>query len=171
MASLMLSLTIPCFAAPVFDTDSGPMFLHALAAASILAVFNRQRIVEWLRANAGLRTTGLLGFLFATVFASVATSLTTGLLHGPVPRFNDIFLVGIVVTCYLFSWESAVYLLVVSVLVSAWVLPPDGSLRVQGFNEWYRLISFTAVSGFMIGLITRIRSRRRYGYHAVASGD
>ena len=48
------------------------------------------------------------------------------------PRFNDIFLVGIVLTCYLFTWQPAAYLLGISVLVSAWVLPPNGSLLVVG---------------------------------------
>src|SRR5262245_42434215 len=122
--------------APAFDTNSGPIFLHILGASGVLAACNRQRIAAWLHMHARLRTSGPLGFIFATCFALIVMPLTTSLLRGPVPRFNDIFLVGIVVTCYLFSWEPAVYLLAVSILVSAWVLPPDGSLRVQGFNEW-----------------------------------
>ena len=64
-------------------------------------------------------------------------------------------------TCYFFTWEPSACLLVVSVLVSAWVLPPNGTLLVHGFNEWYRLISFTAVSIIMILLIARMKSQRR----------
>ena len=157
--------------APAFDPDSGPIFLHILAASGVLAVCNRQRIAARLRTHAGLGTNGPLGFAFATCFALIVMPLTTSLLRGPVPRFNDVFLVGIVVTCYLFSWEPAVYLLAISILVSAWVLPPDGSLRVQGFKEWYRLISFTVVSSFLIALITRVKARRRFDYQTVASGD
>src|SRR5215471_21253428 len=84
--------------APAFDPDSGPIFLHILAASGVLAVCNHQRIAAWLHLHARLRTGGPLGFIFATCFALIVMPLTTSLLRGPIPRFNDIFLVGIVVT-------------------------------------------------------------------------
>jgi membrane protein implicated in regulation of membrane protease activity len=87
--------------------------------------------------------------------------VTTQLFSGnPIPRFNDVFLIGIVLTAYLFTWESAAYLLVISIGVSAWLLAPNGILRVEGFAEWYRLGSFTLVSVLLISLITRLKMRR-----------
>jgi hypothetical protein len=71
--------------------------------------------------------------------------------------------VGIVLTAYLFTWESALYLTIVSLLVSAWILPPGGSFSVQQFADWYRLLSFAALSVFLICLISRMKARRTAG--------
>ena len=77
----------------------------------------------------------------------------------PSPRFNDLFVVGIALTVYLYTWESAAYLLLIATTVSAWVLPPYGSLRVAGFNDRYRLVSFTCLSVFLICLLSRMKTR------------
>jgi K+-sensing histidine kinase KdpD len=118
------------------------------------------------------------GFAFATVFALVATPLTIFVFaNNSMPRFNDLFLIGIVLTAYLFRWEPSIYLLVVSLLVSAWVLPPYGSFKVVGFTEWYRLISFALVSLFLIFVVSRSKTRKQaeeseysYPMHGAASG-
>jgi membrane protein implicated in regulation of membrane protease activity len=68
--------------------------------------------------------------------------------------------VGIVLTAYLYTWESAAYLVLISVGVAAWILPPDGSLLVQQFADWYRLVSFAALSVFLVCVITRMKTRR-----------
>ncbi len=116
------------------------------------------------------------GFAFATVFALVATPLTA-LVFNSLPRFNDLFLIGIVLTAYLFRWEPAIYLLVVSLLVSAWVLPPYGSFEVIGFTEWYRLISFALVAVILVCLVSRSKTRKQseeespsYSMHGATSG-
>jgi membrane protein implicated in regulation of membrane protease activity len=44
--------------------------------------------------------------------------------------------------------------------VAAWILPPDGSLLVQGFVDWYRLVSFALLSIFLVCVITRMKARR-----------
>jgi hypothetical protein len=120
--------------------------------------------VELLREQGGLRSTVATGYAFATLYALIAVPLTINLFDGaPMPRFNDIYLVGIVLTAYFFRWEPATYLLTISVLASAWILPPHGNMRVEGFAEWYRLLSFTAVSVFIIVLLTRVKVRRGPG--------
>jgi hypothetical protein len=87
------------------------------------------------------------------------------------PRFNDIFLVGIALTVYFFSWESGAYLFAISLLASAWILSPGGTLRVEGFTEWYRLISFSTLSVFIILLLTRMKAKRDTGMQTASSGD
>jgi K+-sensing histidine kinase KdpD len=101
-----------------------------------------------------------LGFLFATAYALVVSPVACGLFrYNHLPRFTDVFLLGIVLTVYLFTWEGAAYLLVISALIYAWVLPPYGNIRVDAAADWYRLISFTLVSLFLICLIARLKAR------------
>jgi hypothetical protein len=83
----------------------------------------------------------------------------------PLPRFNDVFLVGIVMTACLFTWEPALYLLVTALGASAWILPPEGSLRVEPFVERYRLVSFAILSVFLVFLITPVKSRQSRSGH------
>ena len=119
-----------------------------------------KRVASWIRTHLGLRSQRALGFVFATCFALVASPVTLTVFQSQVlPRFNDLFLVGVVLTAYLYTWESSTYLLVISLLVSAWILPPNGSFRVAGFADWYRLASFAALSTFLIFLISRMKNR------------
>jgi K+-sensing histidine kinase KdpD len=154
------------------------MFWQLAAAAVVGSLFYAKRLVAWSRnylpATSPLRS----GFVFATLFAAVASPLSLVVFQGQaLPRFNDIFLIGIVLTAYLFRWEPSVYLLGISVLVSAWVLPPHDSFRVEGFQHWYRLLSFTIVSVFLVCLVTRTKARRQeqepapdYRMHGAAAG-
>ena len=134
------------------------MLWHIAGGTAVVSILNWRRIGAWLQERAGLQSSRSIGFVFATIFAVFAAPLALNL-GQPVPRFNDVFLVGVVLTAYLFCWEPAAYLLALSVLISAWVLPPNGTLRVVGFGEWYRLASFTAVSVFLVMLISRMKTR------------
>jgi hypothetical protein len=154
-------MAVPQKASAYVDPGTGSMLWQMAAAALIGSLFYLRRVTGWLRIFLGPRSSKSMGFLFASVLG-IAISLVTMQLFGarPLPRFNDIFLVGIVLTAYLFTWESAAYLMVISIFVSAWILPPTGTLRVEGFAEWYRLASFTLLSIFLISLITRMKTRR-----------
>jgi hypothetical protein len=157
-------MAIPIPASAYVDPGTGAMLWQMGAAAIIGSLFYVRRIVMWLRRHLGLRSARAMGFLFASCFALVTSPLMWQLFNKqPLPRFNDIFLVGIVLTSYLFTWEPAVFLLVISLLVSAWILPPDGSLAVSEAQDWYRLFSFATVSVFLICLVTRMKSRSAPG--------
>jgi hypothetical protein len=166
-STFLLTLTALLLATPkpaqaYVDPGSGAMLWQVAAAAVIGSLFYVRRVFTWVRDHLAFRSTRITGLAFATLFALIASPLTLTLFDGrPLPRFNDLFLVGIVLTAYLFTWDAAAYLLVIAVAVSAWVLPPYGSFLVSGFKEWYRLISFAAVSIFMIYLITRLKMPRR----------
>jgi K+-sensing histidine kinase KdpD len=154
------------------------MVWHVLGASALVAIMKWRRVADLLRDNAGIRTARGMGFVFATIYALLAVPFALSLVDGqPMPRFNDIFLIGIALTAYIFTWDSAAYLLVISILASAWVLPPHGTLWINGAAEWYRLISFTAVSVFILMLLTRMKSRQAAATDqsnrlpAVASGD
>jgi hypothetical protein len=137
------------------------MIWHFLGASLLLALLKWRRILEILRDQGGFRSPLASGYVFASLYALFAVPITLNFFDGaPMPRFNDIFLVGIALTAYFFRWEPATYLLIISVLASAWILPPYGSMRVAGFSEWYRLLSFTAVSIFIVLLLTRMKVRQ-----------
>ena len=153
------------------------MLWHLLAASTLLCLLKWRRLSGLLRDGAGIRTTRGMGFAFATVYALVTVPFSVSLFDGqPMPRFNDIFLIGVVLTVYFFSWGPAVYLLAVAVLASAWILPPYGSMAVEGFHQWYRLLSFTGLAAFLVILLTRIKAQlaAREGHassRAIAAGD
>ena len=156
-----LTLALPRVGHAYVDPGTGTILWQMAAASMIGSLFYLKKLSSWIRAHFEVRSSRAIGFAFATFFALVAVPLTTTVFHAhAVPRFNDLFLVGIVLTAYLFTWDAAVYLLLIATLVSAWVLPPYGSIRVEGFAEWYRLCSFIAISIFLICLISRMKTRR-----------
>ncbi|MEO8598131.1 MAG: hypothetical protein ABI759_32725 [Candidatus Solibacter sp.] len=155
---LLLATPRPAYA--YVDPGSGAMVWQVVAAGVIGSLFYVRKIFTWVRDHLGFRSARVTGFLFASLFALIASPLTVTLFDGhPLPRFNDLFLVGIVLTTYLFTWESAIYLLVISLGVSAWILPPTGSFTILGFTDWYRFISFALVSVVMVVLITRLKGQ------------
>ena len=157
---LALIMAMPRPAHAYVNPGNGAMIWQVLAAAGIGSLFYVRKVFIWVREHLGFRSTRITGFIFASVFALIASPLTVTLFDGlPLPRFNDLFLIGIVVTAYLFTWESAAYLLMIALGVSAWVLPPTGTFMIQGFTDWYRIISFAVVSAFMVALITRMKSQ------------
>ena len=158
---LVALLGIPMPAKAYVDPGSGALIWQIFASAAIGSLFFIRRFLAWLRTNLRLRSARSLGFAFASVYALVASAMVFSLFHSrPIPRFNDIFLIGIVLTCYLFSWEPAVYLLVISLAISAYIMPPYGSFAIGSVEDWYRLVSFALVSAFMIGLVARLKARR-----------
>jgi hypothetical protein len=97
-------------------------------------------------------------FAFATIYAIFATLMVLVVFNSkPIPRFNDIFLVGIAVVAYLFTASSAAYLLGIAVAVSAWVLPPGGSFVIAQSEDYYRILSFCAVAGLLILIMDRLK--------------
>lgn len=160
-AALML-LAFPRKASAYVDPGSGAMLWQMAAAGFIGALFYFRRFVTTIRKVLRLRSARATGFLFATVFAVISSPMVLGIFNAyPMPRFNDIFLVGVVLTAYLFTWEPAVYLLVISVAVSAYILPPNGSFGIAKMSDVYRLISFTGVSVLLIVLINRLKANSR----------
>jgi len=162
LLAFALLLAYPGGAYAYVDPGAGIMLWQVAALGLIGGLFYAKRVTEWVRDAFALRSARAAGFAFASCFAVVASPVTVALFQGhPLPRFNDVFLIGIVLTAYLFAWQPAAYLLVIAVFVSAWVLPPYGSMRVEGAAEWYRLASFTALGLFLIFLISRMKARSR----------
>jgi len=156
-----LTMALPRFAHAYVDPGTGSMIWQVAAAAIIGCMFYVKRVAAWIRNRSRLRSQRVTGFLFACAFALIASPITATLFHDhPFPRFNDLFLVGIVLTAYLFTWEGSAFLLLIALLVSAWVLPPAGSMRIESFADWYRLASFGLLSVFLICLITRMKARQ-----------
>lgn len=132
----------------------------ALLALLFLAFYLR-RILQWASGSAVFEKRRARGYLFAVCFALVVSPVVCDVIETrSLPRFNDVFLVGIVLTTYLFTWEGGAFLLVLSTLVSAWVLPPYGSFTIAHGEDWYRLLSFVALSVFLITLVHRLKTSR-----------
>jgi hypothetical protein len=179
---LALLMAVPRPAHAYVDPGTGTMLWQIAAAALLGSIFYLKRAATWTRGllgGLGIRSRRAMGFVFASSFALIASPLTLVVFHShALPRFNDFFLVGIVLTAYYFTWESATYLLMISLVVSAWVLPPYGSMKVVGFDEWYRLVSFAVLSVFLVCMISRMRARqldrraesRSYSMHGAAAG-
>ena len=161
LALFLMILATPRRASAYVDPGSGAMLWQAAAAAFIGSLFYMRRIVMWVRRHVKFRSPRAMGLVFAAAYALVVSPLVCGLCqHGVLPRFGDLFLLGIVLTVYFFTWEGATCLLGVGVLVSAWELPPNGSFAIASAADMYRLISFTLVSLFLICLITRLKAGR-----------
>ena len=173
---LLILLAVPQKGSAYVDPGSGTMLWQMAAATAIGSLFYVKRIWIWLKRQLNSGSPLASGFAFATLFAAVASPVTLMLFQGhPLPRFNDLFLIGVVLTAYLFRWEPALYLLGISLLVSAWVLPPYGSFRVEGFAEWYRMLSFAAVAVILVFMVSRGKNRkpteeRIYSIHGAAVG-
>ena len=163
---LAILMAFPQMAQAYVDPGTGSLLWQVAAATLIGSLLFLNRITDWLRNRAGLRSQRAMGFAFATFFAAVTAPVTLAVFQQrPLPRFNDVFLVGVVLTAYFFDWMPSVYLLVVSLFVSAWILPPEGTLAVVSFADWYRLVSFAALSIFLVCLITRMKARNLRGEH------
>lgn len=105
----------------------------------------------WLREHFGPRSLRFDGFLFASAYAALATAAACELFKGHLlPRFNDIYLLGIVLTAYRFTWRSAAYLLALALALSAWAQPP--------VSDRYGMISFAAVSVCSIAVMARLKT-------------
>jgi len=129
--------------------------IASFACISALLIF----VMRHLKSRRGRQTPSPLGYLFATTCALVGAMINFIGFHGqPVPRFNDVFLVGIAVTVYFFSVTPATYLLALSIAVSAWILPPGNSFWVQSLADCYRLISYTVVAGLLLFLTARLKT-------------
>lgn len=136
-------------------TDSLRILSFAAVSGILILVTRR------LKTRKPIASSPVMGYLFATVFAIVGSIVNVFGFHAQaVPRFNDIFLVGIAVTAYFFSVPSAAYLLVLSAAISAWILPPNNSLLIATPADWYRLISFSAVAALLIFITARLKTWR-----------
>jgi hypothetical protein len=179
-ALAVVLLATPKPAQAYVDPGAGAMMWQLAAAVAIGCLFYTRRVFTWVRHHLGFHATRS-GYLFATLFALTASALTVTLFDGhPPPRFGDLFLIGVALTAYLFTWDAAAYLLALAMAVSAWVLSPTGSFLAMGFAEWYRLVSFAVVSVFAICAITRLKmcrpvqeaagEGRRYQMHGASAG-
>lgn len=160
LATALLLLAVPRKASAYVDPGSGAMLWQLAAASVVGALFYLKAVTGWISRHTGLRSARSMGFLFATGYALVASPVVLAVFNArPVPRFNDIFVVGIVLAAYLFTWESAVYLLVISIGFSAYVMHLHFGGTPGSVQDVYRLISFAAICVFLIHLITRMKSR------------
>jgi hypothetical protein len=103
---------------------------------------------DWLRERFGWRSFRIDGVLFASAYAILTTVAACRLFpHLLMPRFTDIFLLGIVLTAYRFTWRPAAFLLVIAFAVEAWVQTAAVTLA-----------SSTIVSICSIAVVARLQS-------------
>jgi hypothetical protein len=101
---------------------------------------------------------GWTGYAFAGCYATGATILVLTAFKGnPLPRFADIYLIGVVLTAFLFYWRPALLLFLYSLAVTIYLLPPAGQMRISRAEDLYRLASYSVCSLFLMALIQRTR--------------
>ena len=143
------------------DPGSGAMVWQLAAASMIGMLFYVRRVVVWLRSLGGNRVRAYSGFLFATLYGGVAGLIALNVFAAhPVPRFGDIFLIGVVLTAYLFAWQPALYLYLSSLVVTIYVLPPFGHFSIARYDDLYRVISYSVCCLFLIWIVERRRENR-----------
>jgi Domain of unknown function (DUF4118) len=155
---LAMGIAVSVWILPPLDRFSGAsqvdfyrLLSFALVSGLLIFVINRLKMKAQTRESR-------LGFLFAAVYAGLATAVAfLGFRAQPLPRFTDIFLIGIAITAYLFTATPAAYLLLISITVAAWILPPAGSFAIASPANCYRLCSFAAVAGLLIFLTGRLK--------------
>src|SRR4051794_5862018 len=97
-------MALPQMAHAYVDPGTGAMLWQVGAATAIGALFYVKRLATWLRNRLGFGSPLGMGFAFATLFALVTSPIALAVFkQHPLPRFNDVFLVGIVLTAYLFT--------------------------------------------------------------------
>ena len=128
----------------------------------LAALFYWEQLTGWIGALAQQNSRFGPGYVLATGYALLAILVVdvTFTLH-PLPRFDDIFLVGIALTAYFFNSKPAAFLLLIAILVSAWVLPPADSFKIADPVDWYRISSFAAVSVLLMGVIAKLKRETR----------
>lgn len=159
--ALLLIVAFPHRASAYVDPGSGAMIWQIAAAVVVGSLFQFRRAIARCHHWLSTRIPHLEGFLFAAAYALAVTVFLYGIWKTrPLPRFTDFFIVGIVLTVYWFRWVPAVFLLVISIAISAWFLPPYGTFQIANGSDWYRLISYSAVSLFLIGVVSRLKNRK-----------
>ncbi len=104
--------------------------------------------LDWLRRRFPWRSVRAGGFLFACAYAAIAAVAACRLFpEHLLPRFNDIFLLGILLTVYRFTWRPAALLLAVALVVSASAQAPLSGMA-----------SFVVVSVFSIAAVARLQT-------------
>jgi hypothetical protein len=156
---LLLALDRP--AGAYTDPGSGAMVWQLAAASMIGTLFYVRRVVVWLRSQGENRVRAYSGFLFATLYGGIASLIAFNVFAAhPLPRFGDIFLIGVVLTAYLFSWQPALYLYLSSLVVTIYVLPPFRHFRIAQYDDLYRVISYSVCCLFLIWIVERRRANR-----------
>ena len=105
----------------------------------------------WLRDRLARASPRLDGFLFASAWAAIATLLACRLFpEHLLSRMDDIYLLGIVLTAYRFTWRSAAFLFVLALALIVWMRPPAA--------DWSWLISFATISLCSIVVMARLKA-------------
>ena len=163
-------------AAAYTDPGSGAMVWQLAVASIVGLLFYVRRLAAWMSFLRGNRARRYGGFLFAALYGTISSLVTLLVFRAhPVPRFSDIFLIGVVLTAHLFSWQPAIFLYVGSLLVTIYVLPPFGQFRLSGEGDVYRILSYSVCCIFLIWIVERKRANPTPGEHesvieVVASG-
>ena len=149
-------------AAAYTDPGSGAMIWQLAVASIVGLLFYVRRLAVWLGAVQPLQENSVgRGFLFATLYGGIASLVALHLFGGhPVPRFGDIFLIGVVLTVHLFSWQPALFLYFGSLPVTIYVLPPFGQFRIGRSDDVYRIVSYSVCCLFLIWIVERQRAKR-----------
>lgn len=134
----------------------------AWVGSMVELLFSAYGVASWFDRLVQPRRTLVLGSVFALLYGTLATAVSLTVFSSTyTPRFSDIFLIGVLLTSYLYCWQPAAVLFLHSLLVTAYVLPPAGDIRVASPTDIYRILSYAACCLLFIGLMEAARKRSR----------
>ena len=99
-------------------------------------------------------------YLFAVAYFLCVTCIAAFAFQTVPPRFMDVFLIGIAFVTARWSWQPALFLYFLSLLMLAWLLPPDNSFAVSEGHDQLRLALYGATSLAIILAIELARATR-----------
>ncbi len=98
-------------------------------------------------------------FLLATAYC-IAVSAYGGLLFDSLPpRFMDLYLIGIAGFAVRYSSSVALWIWMLSIPMTAFLMPPRGSLAISEGFETYRLVSYSLTGLFFLAAIEAAKKR------------
>lgn len=107
---------------------------------------------------------GLKGFLFAALVAGVVTLLAPALGRPPlgVLRLLSLFIIGVGLTAYYFSWIPALALYAASIAITNSIFAPDFLLlRFRNIHDVMRLVIYSAINLGIVAGARRLYETRR----------
>ncbi len=127
-------------------------------AALVGYLFYVRRFWKWLTGRGNSRRP--LGFLFAFSFAAIAAVVVSlAFRDRPIPRLSEVFVVGVALDAYFFTWESAVSLLAAGLVIGAYHLASPIPGQSHSSADLYWLASYSLMSFLLVVSMARLKRR------------
>jgi K+-sensing histidine kinase KdpD len=99
-----------------------------------------------------------LPYLMASAYVLIVSTAIAVVFPSPPPRFMDVYLIGIAVAHWRWSAGPAWLIYFLSLIFSAFLLPPHNSVLVTEGHDIYRMVSYTITAVVVMRVIESLKS-------------